>query len=222
MTTLASEPLASLLDRLFAEADASADALEREIEKISPAERQAMLTGTTGYIEAYTRAKDFPLAVSRQTAALLYMLARSCSARRIVEFGTSFGISTLHLAAALRDNGGGRLITSEFEPSKVARAQANVDSGGLADLVEIRRGDALATLARDLPDSIDLVLLDGAKGLYPAILSLVEPRLRAGALIVADNADWSPDYLARVRSAAHGYMSVPFAEDVELSMRLAA
>ena len=222
MTTLASEPLASLLDRLFAEADASENALERVMEKIPPAERQAMVTGTTGYIEAYTRAKDFPLAVSRETATLLYMLARSSGARRIVEFGTSFGISTLHLAAALRDNGGGRLITSEFEPSKVARAQANIDAGGLADLVEIRRGDALVTLARDLPDSIDLVLLDGAKGLYPAILSLVEPKLRAGALIVADNADWSPDYLAHVRSAAQGYMSVPFAEDVELSMRLAA
>ena len=115
---------------------------------------------------------------------------------------------------------GGRLITSEFEPSKVARAQANIATGGLADLVEIRAGDALQTLARDLPDAIDLVLLDGAKGLYPAILSLLEPHLRPGALIVADNADWSADYLARVRSKAEGYMSVPFAEDVELSMRV--
>jgi predicted O-methyltransferase YrrM len=73
-----------------------------------------------------------------------------------------------------------------------------------------------------LPDAIDFVLLDGAKNLYPSILSLLEGRLRVGALIVADNADANPDYLARVRSAAHGYLSVPFAEDVELSMRLAA
>jgi len=71
----------------------------------------------------------------------------------------------LHLAAALRDNGGGRLITSEFEPSKVARAGANVAAGGLADLVETREGDALETLARDLPAPIDLVLLGGAKRL---------------------------------------------------------
>jgi len=54
---------------------------------------------------------------------LLYMLARGCGARNIIGFGTSFGISTLHLAAALRDNGGGRLVTSEFEASKVARAR---------------------------------------------------------------------------------------------------
>jgi predicted O-methyltransferase YrrM len=221
MNTLACEPLASLLDRLFAHSDATADAMRQEMDKVPPAERQALLTGTTGYVDLYTRAKDFPLAVSRETGALLYMLARSTGARRIVEFGTSFGVSTLHLAAALRDNDGGRLITSEFEPSKVARAEANIAAGGLADLVEIRPGDALQTLARNLPDSIDLVLLDGAKGLYPAILSLLEPHLRAGALIVADNADWSPDYLARVRSPAQGYMSVPFAEDVELSMRLA-
>jgi predicted O-methyltransferase YrrM len=148
------------------------------------------------------------------------MLARSARARNIVEFGTSFGISTLHLAAALRDNGGGRLIGSEFERSKVARARKNLGAGGLSDLVEVREGDALATLAQDLPESIDLVFLDGAKGLYLSILSLLEDRLRVGALIVADNADASPQYLTRVRSTANGYLSVPFADDVELSMRL--
>ena len=164
--------------------------------------------------------KDQPLPVSRTTGKLLYLLARSVGARNIIEFGTSFGISTLHLAAALRDNGGGRLIGSEFEPSKIVRARQNFAAGGLSDLVEIREGDALETLARDLPDSIDFVLLDGAKNLYPPILSLLEGRLRAGALVVADNADASPEYLARVRSTAHGYLSVPFADDVELSMRL--
>ncbi len=86
--------------------------------------------------------------------------------------------------------------------------------------MEIRQGDALQTLSTDLPEAIDLLLLDGAKSLYPEILGLVESRLRPGALIVADNADYSPDYLARVRSPAKGYMSVPFAEDIELSMRV--
>ncbi len=219
MTTLTNTPLAPVLDRLFAEVDASTALVRQEMAKISAEDRQKMMTSTTEYRAFYERAKDFPLAVSRETGTLLYMLARGSGARTIVEFGTSFGISTLHLAAALRDNGGGRLITSEFEPSKVVRARANIAAGGLADLVEIREGDALETLARDLPDAIDLVLLDGAKGLYPAILALLESRLRPGALIVADNADWSPDYLAHVRSPAHGYLSIPFGEDVELSMR---
>jgi predicted O-methyltransferase YrrM len=141
-------------------------------------------------------------------------------AHSIVEFGTSFGISAIHLAAALKDNGGGRLIGTEFEPSKVAHARKNLAAAGLSDLVEIREGDALQTLARDLPDTVDFVLLDGAKPLYGKVLSLLEPRLREGALIVADNANWCPDYVARVRTPAEGYLSVPFAGDVELSMKL--
>ncbi|MGO1075800.1 O-methyltransferase [Inquilinus sp. CA228] len=220
MTTLTTTPLAPLLERLFDEAEAASPAASPAVADLSAEERARLMRSKTEYLELYGRLKDFPLPVSRETGALLYMLARGCGARTIVEFGTSFGISTLHLAAALRDNGGGRLITSEFEPSKVARAQANLTAGGLADLVEIRVGDALQTLRTDLPDTIDLLLLDGAKALYPEILGLVESRLRPGACIVADNADDSPDYLALVRSPASGYLSTPFGEDVELSMRI--
>lgn len=216
MTTLTHAPLAPLLERLFHQAETAAPV----VTDLGEAELARLMQSRTEYRDLYGRLKDFALPVSRQTGALLYMLARSSGARTIVEFGTSFAISTLHLAAALRDNGGGRLITSEFEPSKVARARQNLAAGGLHDLVEIREGDALQTLARDLPERIDLLLLDGAKALYPDILALVESRLRPGALVVADNADHSPDYLARVRSPGSGYLSVPFAEDVELSMRL--
>ncbi|WP_191488489.1 O-methyltransferase [Pseudomonas sp. FEN] len=218
MTTLTQAPLAPLLDRLFAEAAQSWSTMAATFGDVSEEERVRLMRSKTGYLDFYTRLKDFPLAVSRETGTLLYMLARSCAARSIVEFGTSFGLSTLHLAAALRDNGGGRLITSEFEPSKVLRARENLVAGGLVDLVEIRVGDALQTLSADLPESIDLVLLDGAKSLYPDILGLLEKRLRPGALIIADNADHSPEYLARVRNHAEGYLSTPFAEDVELSM----
>lgn len=220
MTTLTNTPLAPLLERLFDEADAASPMANPAFAAVSSEDRMRMMQSRTDYRDLYAALKDYPLPVSREAGLLLYMLARSCRARTIVEFGTSFGISTLHLAAALRDNGGGRLITSEFEPSKVARARENLTAGGLLDLVEIREGDALQTLSVDLPEEIDLVLLDGAKGLYPDILSLLESRLRPGALIVADNADYSPDYLARMRGAA-GYMSVPFGEDVELSMRAA-
>ena len=153
-----------------------------------PDELQRLMRSKTDYRDLYGRLKDLALPVSRGTGILLYMLARTSRARRIVEFGTSFGISTIHLAA------------------------------GLLHLVEIRTGDALQTLAGDLPDAIDLVLLDGAKALYPDILALLEPHLRPGAAIVADNADHSPDYLAHVRKPASGYLSMPFADDVELSV----
>ncbi|QOF79895.1 O-methyltransferase [Variovorax sp. 38R] len=217
MTTLTTAPLAPLLDRLFQEASA---ATSPAVASISPEERQRLMHSKTEYLDLYSRLKDLWLPVSRNTGVLLYQLARSTNARHIIEFGTSFGLSTLYMAAALRDNGDGRLISSEFEPSKVARAREHLNEGGLADLVEIREGDALKTLSADLPQSIDLLLLDGAKALYPDVLALVESRLRPGALIVADNADHSPEYLARVRAADSGYLSVPFADDVELSIRL--
>jgi predicted O-methyltransferase YrrM len=220
MTTLTTAPLAPLLDRLFEEADSASAETDSAVADLSDEEQGRLMRSKTGYADLYGRFKNVPLAISRETGTLLYMLARSCGARTIVEFGTSFGISTLHLAAALRDNGGGRLITSEFEPSKVARARDNLTAGGLIDLVEIREGDALQTLSVDLPETVDLLLLDGAKALYPEILSLVESRLKPGAFIVADNADYSPDYLEYVRSPANGYMSTPFAGDVELSMRI--
>lgn len=75
-------------------------------------------------------------------------------------------------------------------------------------------------VATALPDTVDLLLLDGAKALYPDVLDLVESRLRPGALVIADNADMCPDYLSRIRAAGGGYLSLPFGEDVELSMRL--
>ncbi|AHY50938.1 O-methyltransferase [Bradyrhizobium japonicum] len=220
MTTPTITTLAPLLDRLFDEADAARGATRAAVADLSATDRARMMRSKTDYRDLYGRLKDVPLAVSRETGHLLYMLARSSRAKVIVEFGTSFGISTLHLAAGLRDNGGGRLITSEFEPSKAARARDNLSAGGLIDLVEIREGDALKTLSADLPDTVDLVLLDGAKALYPDILNLVQGHLKPGAIIVADNADDSPDYLARVRGPASGYMSTPFAEDVELSVRI--
>jgi predicted O-methyltransferase YrrM len=220
MTTLTSIPLAPLLDRLFKEADAASAETNSAVADLSTEERARRMRSKTDYRDFYGALKNAPLAISRETGALLYMLARSCKARTIVEFGTSFGISTLHLAAALRDNGGGQLITSEFEPSKVMRARANLTAGGLVNLVEFRAGDALQTLSANLPETVDLLLLDGAKALYPEVLSLVESRLRPGAFIVADNADHSPDYLEHVRSPANGYLSTPFAEDVELSMRI--
>jgi predicted O-methyltransferase YrrM len=220
MSTLTAAPLAPLLDQLFTEADAALPDTKAAVADLSDEERARLMRSKTDYRDFYGRMKHLPLPVSRETGPLLYMLARCSGARTIVEFGTSFGISTLHLAAALRDNGGGRLITSEFEPSKAARARDNLKAGGVIDLVEIRKGDALKTFSVDLPEAIDLVLIDGAKALYPEILSLLESRLKVGALIVADNADMSPDYLKRVRAPTSGYLSVAFAEDVELSMRL--
>jgi predicted O-methyltransferase YrrM len=100
------------------------------------------------------------------------------------------------------------------------RAQQNLEEAGLADLVKIRAGDAMKTLASDLPETVDLLLLDGAKALYADIFDLVEPRLRTGALIVADDAKMCSEYLVHIRAAKDCYLSLPFPVDIELSMKL--
>jgi predicted O-methyltransferase YrrM len=151
------------------------------------------------------------LAVSPSFGRFLYTCARAARATRIIEFGTSMGISTIYLAAALRDNGGGHLIGSEIEPTKVARARANVDAAGLSDLVDIREGDAMETL-RDTEGEVDLLMLDGAFPLYLPVLKLVEARLRTGAFILAENA-LDRDYVDYVRDPANGFLSQSVALD---------
>jgi predicted O-methyltransferase YrrM len=220
-STLTTPPVAPLLDRLYADAARTGQMFGQMFGHLSREERLARMSDPNAdYRAFFGRAREIHMPVSRATGSLLYMLARGNGARGIVEFGTSFGLSTIHLAAALRDNGGGKLIGTEFEPSKLAHARANLESAGLADLVEIREGDALETLARDLPATVDVLLLDGHKPLYGRILALVAPRLRAGSYLVADNADACPEYKAQVRAANSGYLSLPYGDDVELTMKL--
>jgi predicted O-methyltransferase YrrM len=108
-------------------------------------------------------------------------------------------------------NGGGILIGSELEPTKVKRARANLAAAGLADLVEIREGDALQTL-KDVGGDIDVVLIDGAFSLYLPVLKLLEPRLMSGTVILGENA-FAQDYLAYVRNPGNGYLSQALAVD---------
>jgi predicted O-methyltransferase YrrM len=220
-SSLIAPPVAPLLDRLYADAARTGKVLGQMFGHLSPEERRARMSDPNAdYRAFFGKAREIHMPVSRETGALLYMLARGNDARGIVEFGTSFGLSTIHLAAALRDNGGGKLIGTELEPSKLAHARVNLEAAGLADLVEIREGDALETLARDLPATIDILLLDGHKPLYGRILALVAPRLRPGSYLVADNADASPDYKTQVRAPDSGFLSIPFGNDVELTMKL--
>jgi len=130
--------------------------------------------------------KEVYIPVSPEQGEFLYLTARVLTARRIVEFGTSFGISTIYLAAAVKDNGGGVVIGTEIEPSKHLRAIANVKEAGLGEVVDIRLGNALETL-QDVVEPIDMVFLDGEKDLYLSVLELIKPRLRTGAVVMADN-----------------------------------
>ncbi len=169
------------------------------------------------------RMKDVYIPLSREAGRFLYLVGRTIGARRTVEFGTSFGISTIYAACAVRDNGGGRVFGSELEPTKQAAATKNLEEAGLGEHVEVRLGDARETL-RDAPGPVDLVLLDGWKDLYLPILELLVPKLRPGSVVLADNIrtfrrSLAP-YVAHMQSGRNGFRSttLPLGGGLEYSL----
>jgi predicted O-methyltransferase YrrM len=119
-------------------------------------------------------------------AEFCHMLCRALRARRVVEVGTSFGVSTLYLADAVRANGGGVVIGTEYEPAKAAAARATFKAAGVADMIDLREGDLRETL-KTLEGPIDFVLMDIWTEMARPALELVHPHLRPGAIVVADN-----------------------------------
>jgi predicted O-methyltransferase YrrM len=220
MSTLDSPAVAGLLKGLFEEADRADPA--------AMARAQAALSALKEAPSARQRAelmRNIYMPVSPDVGRLLYILARTRPAKVIVEFGTSFGISGIHLAAAVRDAGGGRLIATELDPIKAEQAGRNFRASGLSEFIDLRVGDAFETLASDIGGNIDLLLLDGWKEAYLPMLKFLEPQLAPSALVVADDLAIAPDalapYLDYVRDPGNGYVSVelPLGDRIELSQR---
>jgi predicted O-methyltransferase YrrM len=214
--TLDAVPVRAILDRLFAaaalqEAEPWSWPAGFSAADATPQERADVLD--TAY-----------LPISAQGGNLLYALVRAGRPDTIVEFGTSFGISTIYLAAAATDNGRGHVLGTELSGTKVAAARANLAAAGLADAVTVLPGDALQTLA-DVPQQVDFLFLDGWKDLCLPVLRLLEDRLGPGALVVADDTT-SPSmsaYLDYVHDPSNGYVNVafPVEDGMEISCRAA-
>lgn len=211
MNSLETPQVAGVLERLFAEAE-TADrpfiermllGAERGVDPVA----LALAAEAADYRGFYRRAAVNFLCVSPEFGRLLYICARATRATRVVEFGTSFGISTIHLACAVRDNGGGEVISAELEPAKAARAREHLAAAGVADIVAIRVGDALDTLnAGDIGGVVDLVHLDGALSLYKPVLQLLQASLRPNALVLAENA--TAEYLDYIHDPRQGFTSL--------------
>jgi predicted O-methyltransferase YrrM len=220
MSTLDSPAVAGLLKQLFAQADQDDPAA---FERVNAALKR--LPHPPDQRQRAELMREVYMPVSPDVGRLLYVLARGRSAKVIVEFGTSFGISGIHLAAAARDAGGGRVVTTELDPIKAERAAQNFRAAGLSELVDIRVGDAFETLKSGVGGSIDLLLLDGWKEAYLPMLRLLEPQFSPGALVVADDLDIAPEalasYLGYVRQPGNGFVSVevPLGDRIELSLR---
>ncbi len=215
--TLLLPAVKEVLNRLHTLAETGDDRIIQEVQENNPDWRNA------GPEEQARMFRSILIPVSRENGRFLYSVARSISAKRIVEFGTSYGVSAIYLAAALRDNGGGLLVGTELDAGKVAKAAQHVAEAGLSPMVEIRAGDALQTL-KHLSGNIDLLFLDGWKGLYLDVLHLVSGSLHKGSLVLADDLDIVEvaPYLDYVRNPANGFVSVmlPLDEGVEYSVKL--
>jgi predicted O-methyltransferase YrrM len=216
MTTTLQDPrVASTLDRMYTESKNQMSLLRARGSDFN----RPMTTQ-----ERTEAMSEFYIPVTPEAGRLLYSLVRAARPATVVEFGMSFGISALHLAAAVRDNGSGRVVTTELSDTKIAAAKRTFAETGLDDVITILEGDALSTLA-DLAGPVDFVLLDGWKDLYLPVIELLEPRLSPGVLVVADNTN-SPDlqpYLDRVRNPDNGYVSFNFnvrdSDSMEVSCR---
>lgn len=154
--------------------------------------------------------KERAFSIKPEQGDLIYLLCRAIGAKRVAEFATSFGLSTLYLAAAVRDNGGGLVIGSEIVPEKVETARRNLTDAGLADFVDVREGDARETL-RDLGGPIDFLLIDGwpsgeGVSLAQQVMEIVSPQLRVGGIVINDNGE--ADYMAYIRDPANGFLTM--------------
>jgi predicted O-methyltransferase YrrM len=201
MSTLTNPKVATELARMYSEAT------EQQTRLRDPAAWQR-LEGASAQERADAMSEVY-MPVSPDAGKLLYSLVRASRPETVVEFGMSMGLSGIHLAAAVRDNGTGRVVTTELSAAKVATAKRNFAAAGLADVITVLEGDALETLTT-LDGPVGFVLLDGWKEFYLPVIKLLEPRLSPGALIVADNtnmADTQP-YVDYVRDPANGYVSI--------------
>ncbi len=203
MTALNSPKVQAVLARLFA-----ASALQEDSPPALPAGFSHEGSSPQERADALS---SVYMPISAQGGDLLYSLIRASRPDRIVEFGTSFGISTIYLGCAVLDNGKGHVFSTELSTSKVETAQRNLLEAGVAGKVTILQGDALQTLA-DVPGPIGLVLLDGWKDMNLPVLKMLEPRLAPGALVIGDDNTFKTmaDYLRYVRDRANGYVSVSF------------
>ena len=177
--------------------------------------------------EARAFLSDKLVALDRDKAEFCYQLCRANNARRIVEIGTSYGVSTLYLAAAVRDNvgaggGDGVVIGTEYEPNKAAAARAHFEQAGLSHLVDLREGDLRKTLSQ-IEGPVDFMLMDIWIVMARPALELVTPHLRPGAIVITDNTaqyrSEYADYFAFLDAHDFRTMTLPFDGGLEMSVR---
>jgi len=227
MSVLNDPRLEALLERLHAQSSAQGEAMNTYF--VTRAREGSL--DWKGFDERTHRfMADKLVALERDKAELCYQLCRALRARRVVEVGTSHGVSTLYLAAAVRDNaredgGTGVVIGTEYEPEKARAARANWAEAGLTGWIELREGDLRKTL-EGVAAPIDFVLMDIWTEMARPALERLLPALRPGAIVAADNTaqfrEAYTDYFALVNDRKSGMRTItlPYEGGFELSVRV--
>jgi len=167
------------------------------------------------------------LAAGPETAGLLNLMIRMTDAQLIVEVGTSMGYTALWLGEAARATGG-RVIGTEFLESKHTIATDYIARARLADVVEVRLGDAKESVAA-IDGPIDLAFVDAWKTDYVGYFDMLLPKMRVGGAIVADNitfpesnAETMAEYCAYARGLPNVRSDlVPIGNGIEVSVKIA-
>jgi predicted O-methyltransferase YrrM len=163
---------------------------------------------------------DRSLAVPRTTGRLLFSLVAGQEGCEVLELGASHGYSSIWLGAGVRYLGG-HVLSLEQEPKKIERWRRNVEDAGLSDWVELREGDAFATLEQ-LDDVFDVVFLDAWKPDYEALFALARRLLEPGGSVIADNVLSSVEILgaysaARQADPTLSSVTIPLDNGLELT-----
>jgi predicted O-methyltransferase YrrM len=213
------------LERLLAGLHARSDAQAAAMRSFDASRTDQTEPPTAKAARAFL--SDKLVALDPDKAEFCYQLCRASNARRIVEIGTSYGVSTLYLAAAVRDNvraggGDGVVIGTEYEANKASAARAHFEQAGLSRFIDLREGDLRQTLTQ-IDGPVDFMLMDIWITMARPALELVTPHLRPGAIVISDNTaqyrSEYADYFAFLE--AHGFrtMTLPFDGGLEMSVR---
>ena len=220
----------SLLDRLYEQHSSQGTAMEAYFSERAAEElpdRRPFDDRTHAFL------RDKLVALDRPKAEFCYMMCRALRAHRVVEAGTSYGVSTLFIASAVRDNVASReansgtpvVIATEYEADKAKVARRHFAEAGLAHIIDLREGDLRQTLV-DLAAPIDFALIDIWTSMARPAMELVAPHLRTGGVVICDNTqqfrDAYDDYFAFVRDPRNGLrtMTLPFEGGLEFTVKV--
>jgi len=132
------------------------------------------------------------LAISPEMGQFLYNLTLMRRPARILELGSSYGVSTLYFASALHRIGQGQIIASELDASKCEKLKHHLQAAGLQHLVAVWEGDVF-DLFNKLDGHFDMVFMDTWSNLYLDLFQQLEPFLKPGSVVITDNMYTAPD-----------------------------